>query len=189
WPPLAATLNCTSATEWARELFAMSHAEVDAAVAQSGRPGPVFLPYLSGERTPNRPQAAGILTGLRPDHGRDTIVRAVVEGVTFGLAYALDALRRTGVAPTEVTLIGGGSSSDAWAQLCADVFALPVVRPAIVEAAASGAARQAQWAVEGDRPRVAPAASQRFEPQPRPALHEAARRMATLREIAGANRL
>ena len=109
--------------------------------------------------------------------------------MTFGLAYALDALRRTGVAPTEVTLIGGGSASDAWAQLCADVFGLPVVRPAIVEAAASGAARQAQWAVEGDRPRVAPAASQRFEPQPRAALHEAARRMATLREIAGANRL
>src|SRR5207237_10769110 len=53
WLPLAATLNCTSATEWARELFAMSHAEVDAAVAQSGRPEPVFLPYLSGERTPN----------------------------------------------------------------------------------------------------------------------------------------
>src|SRR3989475_1191036 len=121
WLPLAATLNCTSATEWARELFGMSHAEVDSAVAQGGGPGPVFLPYLSGERTPNRPQAAGILTGLRPDHGRDAIVRAVFEGVTFGLAYAMEALRRTGVAPAEVTLIGGGAASDAWAQLCADV--------------------------------------------------------------------
>src|SRR5207253_889016 len=123
----------------------------EAAEAQSGRPGPVFLPYLSGERTPNRPQAAGILTGLRPDHGRDAIVRAVFEGVTFGLAYGLDALRRAGVAPVEVTLIGGGAASDAWAQLCADVFELPLTRPAIVEAAASGAARQAQWAVDGKR--------------------------------------
>src|SRR5438477_405987 len=78
WLPLAATLNCTSATEWARELFEMSHAEVDAALAVRGASGPVFLPYLSGERTPNRPQAAGILAGLRPDHGRDTISLAPI---------------------------------------------------------------------------------------------------------------
>jgi len=70
-----------------------------------------------------------VFVGLRASHGRDAIVHAVVEGVTFGLAYGLDALRRAGVAPTEVTLIGGGSASDAWAQLCADIFGLPVVRP------------------------------------------------------------
>jgi D-xylulose kinase len=189
WLPLAATLNCTSATEWARELFAMSHAEVDAAIAERGASGPVFLPYLSGERTPNRPEAAGIFAGLRPSHGREAIVLAVFEGVTFGLAYGLDALRRAGVSPAEVTLVGGGSASDAWAQLCADVFELPVTRPAIIEAAASGAARQAQWAVEGERPAIAPADSRRFEPGPRPELREAAKRIAALREIAGVNRL
>ena len=189
WLPLAATLNCTSATEWARGLFAMDHADVDAAVASDGAPGLAFLPYLSGERTPNRPDGAGLFVGLRPGHGRDEIVRAVVEGVTFGLAYAMDALRRAGVAPKEVTLIGGGAASDAWAQLCADVFDLPVVRPAIVEAAASGAALQAQWAVEEKRPGLAAAQSRRFEPRPRPELHEAASRMSALREIAGANRL
>jgi len=189
WLPLAATLNCTSATEWARELFAMDHAAVDAAVAERGRSGPVFLPYLSGERTPNRPEAAGVFAGLRPDHGPRAIVRAVVEGVTFGLAYAMEALRRAGVAPAEVTLIGGGSASDAWAQLCADVFELPVIRPAIVEAAASGAARQAQWAVEGKRPALARTSSRRFEPHTRTELREAAERFAALREIAGANRL
>src|SRR5712692_7227763 len=116
WLPLAATLNCTSATEWARELFAMDHADLDAAVAGGGAAGLAFLPYLSGERTPNRPEAAGVFVGLRPSHGRDAIVRAVVEGVTFGLAYLLDALRRSGVAPTEVTLVGGGAASDGWAQ-------------------------------------------------------------------------
>ena len=189
WLPLAATLNCTSATEWARELFEMSHAEVDAALAERGASGPVFLPYLSGERTPNRPQAAGILAGLRPDHGRDTIVRAVVEGVTFGLEYAMEALRRARVAPAEVTLIGGGAASDAWAQLCADIFELPVVRPSIGEAAASGAARQAQWAVDGKRTALAVASAQRFEPRPRPELRETAERIATLRDIAGANHL
>ena len=189
WLPLACTLNCTSATEWVRELFAMDRADVDAAVANAGAAGLAFLPYLSGERTPNRPAGAGMFVGLRAGHGRDAIVRAVVEGVTFGLAYALDALRRAGVAPTEVTLVGGGSASDAWAQLCADVFDMSVVRPAIVEAAASGAARQAQWAAEGKRPGLAPAPSRRFEPRPRPELHEAAERMAALREMAEANRL
>src|SRR5881296_2315580 len=189
WLPLAATLNCTSATEWVRELFALDHADVDTAIASEGARGLAFLPYLSGERTPNRPGAAGAFVGLRASHGRDAIVHAVVEGVTFGLAYGLDALRRTGVVPTEVTLVGGGSASDAWAQLCADVFGLPVARPAIVEAAASGAARQAQWAVEQTRPSLAPVTSRRFEPRPRRDLREAADRMAALREMAGANRL
>ena len=189
WLPLAATLNCTSATEWARGLFTLDHTDVDAAVASGRAPGLAFLPYLSGERTPNRPEGAGIFVGLRAGHGREAIVNAVVEGVTFGLAYALDALRRAGVAPTDVTLVGGGAASDAWAQLCADIFALPVVRPAIVEAAASGAARQAQWAVEEKRPDLAPARSRRFEPRPRPELREAAERMSALRNVAGANQL
>jgi len=189
WLPLAATLNCTSATEWARELFAMDHADVDAAIADGGAPGLAFLPYLSGERTPNRPRAAGILAGLRPDHGRDAIIRAVFEGVTFGLGYAMEALRRAGVAPAEVTLIGGGAASAAWAQLCADVFQLPVIRPSIGEAAASGAARQAQWAVDGKRPALAITSAQRFEPRPRPELREAARRIAALRAIAGSSQL
>ena len=189
WLPLAATLNCTSATEWARQLFAMDHAAIDEAIASDGAPGLAFLPYLSGERTPNRPLATGMFVGLRSSHGREAIVRAVVEGVTFGLAYGLNALRRAGVAPTDVTLVGGGSASDAWAQLCADIFELPITRPEIVEAAASGAARQAQWAVEGTRPALASVRSRRFEPRPRPELREAADRMAALREMASTNPL
>lgn len=188
WLPLGCTLNCTSATEWVRELFAMDHADLDAAVAGGAR-GLSFLPYLSGERTPNRPEGAGVFVGLRAGHGRDPIACAVVEGVTFGIAYALEALRRAGVTSAEVTLIGGGSASNAWAQLCADILELPVVRPTIVEAAASGAARQAQWAVDSQRPALAPAQSHRFEPRPRPELHEAAARMAALREMASASRL
>ena len=189
WLPIGVTLNCTSATEWARALFGMDRAAVDAAVASGRATGLTFLPYLSGERTPNRPEAAGVFVGLRASHGREEIVQAVVEGVTFGLAYALEALRRTGVASTEVALVGGGSTSDAWAQLCADVFAVPVSRPAITEAAAAGAARQAQWAVEGTRPDTPSAPSQRFEPHPRPGLREAADRTAALRDVAGAARL
>jgi xylulokinase len=184
WLPLAATLNCTNATEWVRELFAMDHAAVDAAIANGRSDGLSFLPYLSGERTPNRPDAAGVFVGLRAHHGREAMVRAVVEGVTFGLAYGLDALRRAGVAATEITLVGGGSASDAWAQLCADIFERPVARPTVGEAAASGAARQAQWAIDGKRDAVAHDASRRFEPRPVPELREAAARMAALRASA-----
>jgi xylulokinase len=189
WLPLACTLNCTSATEWVRQLFAMEHADVDAAITSGRAPELAFLPYLSGERTPNRPEGTGVFVGLHPDHGRDAIVCAVVEGVTLGLAYAMHALRRAGVTPAEVTLIGGGSASDAWAQLCADVLDLPVTRPEIVEAAGAGAARQAQWAIEKKRPGLAPAPSRRFEPRPRPELQDAAKRMDTLREMAGEHRL
>src|SRR4029077_11817200 len=186
---LGCVLNCTNATEWVRELFRLDHAAVDEAVANGRARGLTFLPYLTGERTPNRPDAAGAFVGVRTSHGRDAIVHAVVEGVTFGLAYAIEAVRRAGVAFTEVGLVGGGATSDAWAQLCADVFAMPVLRPAITEAAAAGAARQAQWAVEGKRPDPAPAAAQRFEPRPRPELAEAAERMARLRDRAGIDRL
>jgi len=63
------------------------------------------------------------------------------------------------------------------------------VRPALIEAAASGAARQAQWAVEGRRPSLAPVLSGRFDPRARPELREAADRFARLRAIAGAERL
>ena len=189
WLPLACTLNCTNATEWVQALFDIDHATVDAAIAHGHGEGLVFLPYLSGERTPNRPNGTGIFAGLHAGHGRAAMVCAVVEGVTFGLAYALDALRRADVAGTEVTLVGGGSASNAWAQLCADVFAMPVARPAIVEAAASGAARQAQWAVEERRPDAARARSDRFEPRSRPELREAAERMASLRGLAGVDRL
>jgi xylulokinase len=189
WLPLGCVLNCTNATEWVRDLFGLDHAAVDLAVAGGRAPGLAFLPYLTGERTPNRPDAAGVFAGLRPSHGRAAIVHAVVEGVTFGLAYALEAVRRAGVAFTEVGLVGGGSTSDAWAQLCADVFAVPVMRPAITEAAAAGAARQAQWAVEGKRPDPAAAAARRFEPRRGPELDEAAARMAALRDRARIDRL
>ena len=188
WLPLACTLNCTSATDWIRQLFALEHRAVDAAVSAGG-PTPTFLPYLSGERTPDRPHASGVFVGLRSDHDRDAIVRAVVEGVTFGLRYALETLRRAGAAPSEITLVGGGAGSDVWAQLCADVLELPVARPQLVEAAAAGAARQAQWAIDGPMAALAQARTERFEPQRRAEIAERGARWSRLREVAGADDL
>src|SRR2546428_4546119 len=90
WLPLAATLNCPSATGGVRGLFAMDHAAVDAAVASGGAAGLAFLPYLSGERTPNRPEGTGLIDGLRPSHGRGAIGRPVVARRNVGLADPVD---------------------------------------------------------------------------------------------------
>jgi xylulokinase len=148
-----------------------------------------FLPHLSGERTPNRPTGAGVFSGLRAEHGVPDLVRAVVEGVTFGLSYALRALQRSGVAPSEISLVGGGAASDGWAQLCADVFQLPVLRPPQTEAAALGASRQARWVVDGVPVSAGTAAGRRFEPVASAALEEAAGRADALREIAASHDL
>jgi xylulokinase len=112
-----------------------------------------------------------------------------VEGVTFGLHYAVGALQRSGVVPTQLTLVGGGAASDGWAQLCSDVFELPVLRPHETEAAGVGAARQAQWAVDNVPVSAGADEGERFEPEPSEALREARGRAARLREIALANSL
>jgi xylulokinase len=116
WLPLACTLNCTAVVDWARSLAGPDVPDVDTALAASppGARGLTFLPYLSGERTPDLPRAAGSLHGLRLEHGSADVIRAAVEGVTDGLAFALGALARTGVVPERLVAVGGGSNSDAW---------------------------------------------------------------------------
>jgi D-xylulose kinase len=189
WLPLVCTLGCTVASEWVRGLFGLDHAGVERALAAT-RPGegPIFLPHLDGERTPSLPKAAGLFAGLRASHGPEALVRAVLEGVTFGLAYGLDVLRRTGVEPTAITLVGGGAASDGWAQLCADVFELPVQRPAVSEAAAHGAALQARQVVDGTAVPAAPVDGV-WEPRPSDELRAACERTATLRQLAAERHL
>jgi xylulokinase len=191
WLPSVTTLNCTGATEWILGLFGLRHADLDAALGACppGARGLTFLPYLGGERTPNHPTGAGVFSGLRAEHTAQDFVRAVVEGVTFGLSYALRALQRSGVQATEISLVGGGAGSDAWTQLCADALALPVVRPTQTEAGALGAARQARWAVDGVPVSGQTTGYRRFHPTPSPGLEEAAQRADSLREIALANAL
>ena len=185
WLPLVCTLNCTLATEWIRELAGLDRAGFEAALSASppGARGLTFLPYLAGERTPNAPHAAATFAGLREEHDTNDLVRAVTEGVTLGLAYALRALWRTGAQPSEITLVGGGSASDAWAQLCADAFDLPVRREPAPEAAALGAARQVAHVVDGLPLADAGAmeSGDRFEPRATDALRQADERLAALR--------
>ena len=189
WLPLVCTLGCTVATEWvARPVRPRPRRHRAGAGRYRARRRPLFLPHLAGERTPSLPKAAGLFAGLRASHGPDALVRAVMEGVTFGLGYGLDVLRRTGVEPTAITLVGGGAASDGWGQFCADVFELPVQRPAVSEAAALGAALQARWVVDGVEP---PAArlDATWEPRPSDALRAARDRTAELRQLAAEHAL
>jgi xylulokinase len=155
WLPLACTMNVTVATEQARVLFGWDHAQLDAAVASTppGAGGLLFLPYLNGERTPNLPRGCGVLHGLNTTNMQPAfLARAVMEGVTLGLAYSLSRFRQLGLRPAEIRLTGGGSRSAAWRQICADVFNLPVFALETAEGAALGAAIQAAWtdhAVQG----------------------------------------
>ncbi len=173
WLPLACTLNCTGTVEWARSLVADAPG-VDEALAASppGADGLTLLPYLVGERTPDLPRATGSLLGLRASHAPADVVRAAVEGVTFSLAFALEALARTGVRADRLWLVGGGANSEAWGQLVADTTGLTVDRPATVEAAAAGAAAQARWVVDGEAPRPA-ATGHHWEPDASRALVDA----------------
>jgi xylulokinase len=107
-----------------------------------GADGLLFLPYLIGERSPywDR-QARGAFVGLSMAHGRSEITRAVLEGVALNLRLSLDAFTDQGFAVQAMRLIGGGARSAAWRQILADVFGLPILRPALpTEATALGAA-------------------------------------------------
>ena len=118
--------------------------------APSGADGLVLVPFLEGERTPNRPDAKGVFHGLTlhnmtPAH----IARAAVEGLLCGLADGIDALVEQGVEVKRVFLVGGGANSPAVRQIAPIVFGRPVIVPAPGEYVADGAARQAAWVLSG----------------------------------------
>jgi xylulokinase len=146
WLPLVCTMNVTVATELMRKLLSMDHAAYDAAV-QSSSPsaaGLLFLPYLTGERTPDLPDGCGVFHGLTTHNmTAPHMARAIMEGVTMGLGYGVRRFNDLGLKPGEIRLTGGGSNSAVWRQLAADVFDAPVVCLSTSEGAALGAAIQA----------------------------------------------
>jgi xylulokinase len=112
-----------------------------AATAPPGCEGLLFLPYLTGERTPHAdPFARGAFVGLTLRHGRAHMARAVIEGVTFGLLDCLELVRDLGLAVNSVRVSGGGSRSAFWRQMIADAFNAQVVTVNSTHGAALGAA-------------------------------------------------
>jgi xylulokinase len=149
WLPLVCTMNVTVATQQVCELFGWTHEELETQVtaAPPGAGGLLFLPYLTGERTPNLPLGTGVLHGLNCENMTPaSLARAVMEGATLGLGYGLARFRELGITPTEIRLTGGGSKSSIWRQICADIFGVPTICLQTAEGAALGAAIQAGFA-------------------------------------------
>ncbi len=151
--PLACTINGARILELGARLLDVDHDGLAGLALESepGARGLTLLPYLDGERTPNRPDAAGALYGLTTATTRADLARAHVEGLLFSLADAVDALAEvSGRTPNRLLLIGGAARNPAVLALAPLVFDVPVVVPAPAEYVALGAARQAAWTLSGD---------------------------------------
>jgi xylulokinase len=152
--PLVCTLNATKVTDAFARVLGVSPAELDALAlaAPPGAGGLTLLPYLDGERTPNRPKATGWLNGLRSDVSREQMARAAVEGVVCGLLDGLDALRAVIGDVQRIVMIGGGARSAALRQVLADLCDRPIVVADSDQAVATGACVQAAAVLEQTDP-------------------------------------
>lgn len=155
WHQMGVMLSAAASLAWLSDVVAVPAAALLAPLGDTVRgPSPVkFLPYLDGERTPHNDAAAsGAFVGLRGATGRDQIVQAVLEGVAFAARDNFAALGGAGEI-TELDLVGGGSRSALWAQICADVLGIAVHRVEEGEVgAALGAARLGRLAATGESP-------------------------------------
>jgi xylulokinase len=175
--PLVCTLNAARVLDAAAAMLGVGLERLSelALEAPAGAGGLTLVPYLEGERTPNRPTATGALHGLRLGNATPAcLARAAVEGLLCGLADGLDALVAEGVAVERVLLIGGGARSEALRRIAPAVLGLPVVVPPAGEYVADGAARQAAWALAGgpEPPPWAPGGAETFEAEPTPEVRE-----------------
>ena len=150
--PMTTTINASRILEAGRALLGVSHEEMAelALASEPGARGVTLLPYLDGERTPNRPHARATLTGMSSSTTREDVARAYVEALLCSLADGITSLEdRTGTAARRITLIGGGARSRAVQQLAPAIFGREVTIAPDGEFVALGAARQAAWALAG----------------------------------------
>ena len=124
WHLMSVMLSAASAVDWVQKATGIADVatlfrQIEQSAVDSDA---IFLPYLSGERTPhNDPYAKGVFWGLNHNDNAVTMVKAVVEGVSFALAQGIDVLHETGVQADNIALIGGGAKSAYWRQLLADI--------------------------------------------------------------------
>ena len=155
WYRMAAMLNGAGALAFAARLFGREVAEIEREAAEDYRgPGEtIFLPYLSGERTPHDdPRARGVFFGLSQTASRVDLTRAVMEGVAFTLAEARECLEGAGDSIGRVGLIGGGASSALWTRMIAAALNRDHALPRRRDRGAIGAARLARLAATGEPP-------------------------------------
>jgi xylulokinase len=145
WQAMGVMLSAAGSLAWFHERLAPD-VPFDGLVAEAdrwepGAGGLVFLPYLAGERTPHAdPDARGAFAGLELRHDRGALIRAVLEGVAFGLRDCLDVLRPLGVEGTAARVSGGGARGGLWLGIVASALDLPLELTASEEGSAFGAA-------------------------------------------------
>lgn len=143
WLASAITANAVTAPEMVRRHYGWSPEAFEEMIAASspGAEGLLLLPYVTGEKTPNLPEASGVLHGITLDNFTPAnLARATTEGVALGLGYGLSRMRELGFDPQEIQLTGIGAGSQVTRQLLADVFGTSVVALSSPQGAAFGAA-------------------------------------------------
>jgi xylulokinase len=147
WLPLVCTMNATNVVTQTLETLGRTVEEIEAALAgtRPGADGLIFVPFLNGERTPDLPQARGsILNVSASNFSAANLIRAVIEGVSFGILNGLNLITQ-GAVVDRMLVIGGGAKSRTWRQLLADASGASVAVPLETEAGALGAAMQAMY--------------------------------------------
>jgi xylulokinase len=145
WHAMGVMLSAAGSLAWLRDAAAPGTGYdtllTEADAWHAGAEGLIFLPYLAGERTPYAdPDARGAFVGLSVRHDRGALVRAVLEGVAFGLRDSLDLTEELGGRSQLGRISGGGARSDLWARIIASVLEIPLEPVAVDEGAAFGAA-------------------------------------------------
>ena len=171
--PLACTLNAAKVFDATAKLLGVDFERYSelALQARPGADGLMMMPHFDGERTPNRPDVRGALSGIT--HANFTsanLARASIEGVIAGLAYATDALRKERVEISRLLLVGGAARNKAVQQITSEIFAMPVHIPSPGEYVSEGAAIQAAWALNGSRPQWPIAEMSHLEAEPQPGV-------------------
>jgi xylulokinase len=145
WHAMGVMLSAAGSLRWFRDVLG-SHDGYDALLGEAERWPPTveglsFLPYLAGERTPHAdPNARGAFTGLSLRHDRGALLRAVLEGVAYGLRDSFEILRQLGVEPTVGRVSGGGARSTLWLRILASILRIPLERTEVDAGSAFGAA-------------------------------------------------
>ena len=144
WHAMGVMLSAAGSLQWLRQTFGGASYDpllAEAAAWPPATEGLLFQPYLQGERTPHAdPDARGAFVGLQLRHDRGALVRAVLEGVAYGLRDSLELLRSVGVEAQVGRISGGGARSELWTAVVASVLGLPLERTEAEEGAAFGAA-------------------------------------------------
>ncbi len=145
WHSMGVVQSAAGSLRWLRDAAApgVPYEQLIAEAAEwpAGTEGLLFLPYIAGERTPHAdPDARGAFVGLSVRHDRGALVRAVLEGVAFGLRDSLDLIAESSEPMTLGRASGGGARSDLWLQIVASSLELPLERVVVDEGAAFGAA-------------------------------------------------